>query len=105
MIRTEFDKHAKSKYKFKKRKGSVPEDFMRAFNELSIEDKIVYYNKNVTYMVRLYKKNFKPPQVDDITLETEVFIRSLKLKRWKTYQIRLDCRKKMLYTERHSEIK
>lgn len=65
MIRIEFDKSSKTKYKFKKRKGVVSEDFMRAFNELKIEDKIVYYNKNVAYLVRINNRYIKPPQVEN----------------------------------------
>lgn len=38
---------------------------MRAFNELKIEDKIVYYNKNVAYLVRINNRYIKPPQVEN----------------------------------------
>lgn len=63
---------------------------MRAFGELSRDDKIRYYNKNVTYVVRINSGITKSPKITEEMLEGVCYTRSYSIKRWKKKTIRLD---------------
>ena len=104
-IRGEYDKNSKKKYKEKRRKGAVPEDFMRAFGELSREDKVRYYIKNVTYVTRVSSQNYRSPDIKIQSLQGICYMRSYNIKRWKKKTIRLDLIKQILYAERDNTIK
>lgn len=97
MIHTEYDKRSKSKYKFKERKKEVSEDFMRAYDTLDREDKIMYYIKNVIYLLRISTGNMKAPKIHSDAMETTAYTLSYNLKRWKQKNIRLDNNRQIIF--------
>lgn len=104
VIHLEYDRKSKSKQKSKDRKD-VSEEFMRAFETLDNEDKLKYYIKNVTYLLRINSGNLKSPQVKSDIREGFIYSKSHSLKRWKLNKMRLDCQRQVIYSEYKNSIR
>lgn len=78
---------------------------MRAYDTLDREDKIMYYIKNVIYLLRITTGVMKIPKVRADIMETTAYTLSYNIKRWKKKKMRLDNNRQIIFGERNNTIK
>lgn len=77
---------------------------MRAFESLSRDEKIKYYNKNVGYLIRIHNNNLRAPNVRNDTLQANVYTKTHSLGRWKQRKMRLDNPRQLIFVQKKNAI-
>lgn len=78
---------------------------MRAYETLERDDKVRYYLKNVTYLIRIHGGNYRTPPLKPEIIQATIYSQSHSLKRWKEKKMRLDTMRQKIFAEKDDTIK